>query len=94
MNARRSIDPYKTTHQLVDAAKSAFSEAASGAGANLHKVYAESKERLDHAIDAASDGVEKAEDLLIRKIKEQPVTSAAVALGAGIFIGLMISRRK
>ncbi len=94
MSVRESIDLHGVSQQAVDAAKTALRDVASNAGANLHKVYANSKEQIDHAIDAASDGVEKAEELLIRKIKEQPVTAAAIALSAGVVIGMMISRRR
>jgi ElaB/YqjD/DUF883 family membrane-anchored ribosome-binding protein len=93
MSVRDAIDNFSNADHKSNAAKSILHDAASNAGAKFYKAYSHSKERVDQAIDSASDGVERAEHYLIDQIKRQPVSAALIAMGAGIAIGLMLSRR-
>lgn len=69
-------------------------DAAEMAADVLKATVSDAQDLLKPTLDAAQEGVGKATELLVEKIKERPVTAAVAAAGMGLILGLMLTRRK
>ena len=80
--------------QIGDAAKRAAGRVSNGAHAledavkeNIEK----SKAKLGEAVDVAASRVEDAHAYISRQAREKPVQTTAIALGAGLLLGLFMA---
>ena len=69
-------------------------DAAEKAAEVLKATVADASERLQPTFDAAEEGIGKASQLVVDKIKERPVTAAVAAMGVGLIVGLLLTRRR
>ncbi len=79
--------------KTTDAIKATIDDVVASGGEKAHHVFSQSKDRLNHALDAAGEGADKAQAFVTKQMHERPVTTAATALGAGVLLGLLLSRR-
>lgn len=76
-----------------DAIKATIDDVVSHGGEKARHAFSKSKDRLNHALDAAGEGADKAQAFVTKQMHERPVATAATALGAGVILGLLLSRR-
>lgn len=60
----------------------------------LKATVADATELLQPTIEAAEQSFGKASQVVVDKIKERPVTAAVAAMGVGLIVGLLLTRRK
>ena len=60
----------------------------------LKATVADATERLQPTFDAAEENFGKASQIVVDKIKERPVTAAVAAMGVGLIVGLLLTRRR
>jgi len=89
----RTNDIANGARKATDSLKHTLDGAIQDGSEKARHVLSKSKDRIDYAIDAAGEGAEKAQAYVARQMHERPVTTAATALGAGILLGLLLSRR-
>lgn len=89
----RTHDIANGARKATDALKATIDDVVTNGGEKARHVLSQSKDRIDYALDAAGEGAEKAQAYVTRQMHDRPVTTAATALGAGILIGLLLSRR-
>lgn len=79
--------------KATDAIKATIDDVVAQGGEKARHAFSKSKDRLNHALDVAGEGADKAQAFVTRQMHEHPVTTAATALGAGVILGLLLSRR-
>lgn len=89
----RATELSNGARKTTDAIKATIDDVVAHGGEKAKHAFAKSKERLNYAIDAAGEGADKAQAFVTKQMHERPVTTAATALGAGVLIGLLLSRR-
>ena len=89
----RSTELANGARKATDAIKATIDDVVAQGGEKARHAFSKSKDRLNHAIDAAGEGAEKAQAFITKQMHERPVATAATALGAGVLIGLLLSRR-
>jgi ElaB/YqjD/DUF883 family membrane-anchored ribosome-binding protein len=89
----RSNEIANGARKTTDAIKSTIDEVVAQGGEKARHVFSQSKDRLNHALDAAGEGADKAQAFVTKQMHERPVTTVATALGAGVILGLLLSRR-
>jgi ElaB/YqjD/DUF883 family membrane-anchored ribosome-binding protein len=55
---------------------------------------AQSKERINQAVDMTATRVEEAQAFVTRQAREKPLQTTAIAAGAGILLGLFMAGRR
>jgi ElaB/YqjD/DUF883 family membrane-anchored ribosome-binding protein len=58
------------------------------------KGVAESKERINKAVDVTATRVEEAQAYVTRQAREKPMQTTAIAAGAGLLLGLFLAGRR
>jgi len=94
--AKLQSDMGKLAEDSSSAAKQAASTAQEAAAAAYEKLEGEAKQLFASAKSAGQGAVKTGEDAVAgveRTIREHPLASAAVALGAGFVLGSLLSRR-
>lgn len=76
-----------------EALKGVVDQVTGKGGESAHRMAELSKERIDQAFDVAAQGAEKTQTFVTRQMHDRPLTTTAAALGAGVLIGLLLSRR-
>lgn len=79
--------------KTTDALKGVIDDVVTKGSEYGSEALTRSKERLNHALDAAGEGADKASKFVTKQMHERPVATAATALGAGILLGLLMARR-
>lgn len=79
-----------TAHRVANGAEDAMRK-----GEELFKKgVAESKERINKAVDMTASRVEEAQAYVTRQAREKPMQTTALAAGAGLLLGLFLAGRR
>jgi ElaB/YqjD/DUF883 family membrane-anchored ribosome-binding protein len=86
-----------TADQIGDVANKTATRVNNGAHAiedSVKRNIAQSKERLGEAVDLAASRVEDAHAYITRQAREKPVQTTALAVGAGLLLGMFMTGRR
>jgi ElaB/YqjD/DUF883 family membrane-anchored ribosome-binding protein len=75
----------------VEHGRQAIPEVTDVARAALDERFEQMKAVGHEAADVAVDQLDQARDLIVEQVKARPLTTALVAVGAGVLLGLLIS---
>jgi ElaB/YqjD/DUF883 family membrane-anchored ribosome-binding protein len=78
----------------VELGREAIPEVGDLARAALDEQMDRYKARGQEAADAALDQVEVARTLILEQVKSRPITAALAAVGAGFFLGVLLTGRR
>ncbi len=76
---------------LKDAANDAR-EHADRVGADIKEVAQEAGQKMRHMLDAAGTDLAQLTDTVAAEVRQRPVQSSVIALGAGVILGMLLRR--
>jgi ElaB/YqjD/DUF883 family membrane-anchored ribosome-binding protein len=83
--------------QIGEAAERGARRISSGAHAAedaMKRTIDKSKERINDVVDIAASRMEDAHGFVTRQAREKPVQTTAIAVGAGLLLGLFMAGRR
>jgi|GEM_PF-1037435 len=89
----RSSEITNGARKATDSIKATIDDVVAQGGQKARHVFSVSKERLNHALDVAGEGADKAKSYITKQMHDRPITTTATAIGAGVILGLLLSRR-
>lgn len=76
---------------LKDAANDARDH-ADKVGADIKEVAQEAGQKMRHMMDAAGTDLVELSEKVVAEVRQHPVQSSVIALGAGVIIGMLLRR--
>jgi ElaB/YqjD/DUF883 family membrane-anchored ribosome-binding protein len=80
--------------ELTEAARLRAHEIGEAARAGAEAAFARAQSAYSHGKDAVEDGIDHGHRYLKRQWNERPVAVAATAVGFGVLVGLLLSKRR
>jgi ElaB/YqjD/DUF883 family membrane-anchored ribosome-binding protein len=93
MAAEKTVDTNTDIHKQLQALKDDLLAVKEDVGKVTSSAVRQGREAAYAAKDQAADGLQQGVDTARQYVQERPLTSALVAMGVGMGLGLLLTRR-